>query len=59
MNEEQKRIYEITYLTVLQTVAPRVATFGQAVQEASDAAKAAVDQYPKAASAKSTTTKDK
>lgn len=59
MNDEQKRIYEITYQTVLQTVAPRVATFGQAVQEASDSAKAAVDLYPKAVTTKSTTTKDK
>lgn len=59
MNDEQKRIYEITYQTVLQTVAPRVATFGQAVQEASDAAKAAVGLYPTESAKKSTTTKDK
>lgn len=58
MNDEQKRIYELTYATVLQTVVPRVATFGEAVQQASDAAKAAVEQYP-VESAKKTTTKDK
>jgi len=57
MNEEQKRIYEITYATVLNTVAPRVGTFGEAVQQASDAAKAAVDLYPGAKKTESTTKK--
>ncbi len=59
MNDEQKRIYELTYATVLQVVAPRVGDFAAAVQEASDAAKAAVGLYPIESSKKSTTAKDK
>lgn len=57
LTDRQYEIYHTTYATVLNTVAPRVATFGEAVQQATDAAKAAVDQHPDSDTGKPTTTK--